>query len=303
MSLKPSDVGRFLLALLAVAAIGLVVVVRVTHRPAARPPASPAQPPSVASASAPQACDPPAWRAAAQANARSLATLAWSPFGRAESGWRIYAAAVGRLIGSTCPPDTAGFAAAYGRWQQGQTLAPDGVFKPEEFERMKNRMALERPFVQFTSKGLCPGPPPPQALEAATAAEGYGGKVVSLRRGALAAYRRMVADARADGAVAGADDFKLISGYRGPEEEAARCADGGCNTVSKASCSAHRTGLAADIFLGRAAGSDPVSTDEANRKAIVATPAYRWLVTHADRYGFLNYPFEPWHWEWTGEPP
>jgi zinc D-Ala-D-Ala carboxypeptidase len=21
------------------------------------------------------------------------------------------------------------------------------------------------------------------------------------------------------------------------------------------------------------------------------------------RFGFVNYPFEPWHWEWTGEPP
>ena len=36
---------------------------------------------------------------------------------------------------------------------------------------------------------------------------------------------------------------------------------------------------------------------------MVAAPAYRWLVANADRFGFVNYPFEPWHWEWTGEPP
>ena len=27
------------------------------------------------------------------------------------------------------------------------------------------------------------------------------------------------------------------------------------------------------------------------------------LVTRATRFGFVNYPFEPWHWEWTGEAP
>lgn len=309
--LKPSDVGRFLIALLILAVIGLGVVYRVTHHPASRLApalASAPAPDRQATASpsadlAPLGCDAAAWRAAAQVNARSLVSLQWSPFGQPETGWSVYAPAVGRLIGSQCPPQTAGFAAAYARWQAGQALAPDGVFKPDEFTRLKNRMALARPFVQFTARGVCPAAPPPEALEAATAAEGYGGKIVSLRRGALAAYRRMVADARADGALTAPDDFKLISGYRGPDEEALRCADGGCDTVHKAGCSAHRTGLAADIYLGRAPGSDPVSTDEGNRKAIVATPAYRWLVAHADRYGFLNYPFEPWHWEWTGEAP
>jgi LAS superfamily LD-carboxypeptidase LdcB len=33
------------------------------------------------------------------------------------------------------------------------------------------------------------------------------------------------------------------------------------------------------------------------------TPAYRWLVANAGRFGFVNYVFEPWHWEWTGEAP
>jgi LAS superfamily LD-carboxypeptidase LdcB len=36
---------------------------------------------------------------------------------------------------------------------------------------------------------------------------------------------------------------------------------------------------------------------------MTTTPTYQWLVAHAHRYGFVNYPFEPWHWEWTGEAP
>jgi LAS superfamily LD-carboxypeptidase LdcB len=31
--------------------------------------------------------------------------------------------------------------------------------------------------------------------------------------------------------------------------------------------------------------------------------AFRWLVANAYRHGFVNYAFEPWHWEWTGEAP
>jgi LAS superfamily LD-carboxypeptidase LdcB len=33
------------------------------------------------------------------------------------------------------------------------------------------------------------------------------------------------------------------------------------------------------------------------------TATYRWLLANAGRFGFVNYPFEPWHWEWTGEAP
>jgi LAS superfamily LD-carboxypeptidase LdcB len=58
-----------------------------------------------------------------------------------------------------------------------------------------------------------------------------------------------------------------------------------------------------DIDLGAAPGSRIDSSDDANRLYLSRTPVYRWLVRNADRFGFVNYPFEPWHWEWTGEPP
>ena len=32
------------------------------------------------------------------------------------------------------------------------------------------------------------------------------------------------------------------------------------------------------------------------------TTEYRWLVANAVTYGFLPSAYEPWHWEWTGEP-
>jgi LAS superfamily LD-carboxypeptidase LdcB len=45
------------------------------------------------------------------------------------------------------------------------------------------------------------------------------------------------------------------------------------------------------------------SSADANRLYQVGTPAYRWLVANAARFGFVNYVFEPWHWEWIGQAP
>jgi D-alanyl-D-alanine carboxypeptidase len=301
VNMKASDVLRFLLAIAGVAAFALLVVLRVTsHGSAARPSATAPPPPAVGPS--PVGCDASGWEAPTEANRRSLTSLAWSPFGRVETGWETYAPLVRREIGSACRPATSAFAAAYAAWQQRHGMAADGVFKPEDFHRMLAEIELRRPFVQQTAKGLCPAAPADTALAAAAPAETYGGKPVQLREAALSAYRRMVAAARAAG-VAHHDELKLVSGYRGPVEEAARCADGGCNTVTRAHCSAHRTGLAMDLYLDPAPGEDPTSTEDQNRRVMARTSAYRWLVLHADRFGFLPYPFEPWHWEWTGEPP
>ena len=304
MSIKASDVARFLAGLALVAVVlGFVAFRVVRHVEAPTAPSVVAPAPPAAPKEDRQACGGAAWTPAAQANRASLETLAWTPFGRPETGWATYAPLTAREIATGCPADTPGFAAALARWQSAHGLPADGVFRPEAFARMLAVVELRRPFVRLTAKGICPAPPDEAGLAAAEPEEGYGRKVVRMRPGALAAYRRMAAAARAAGVAADPDDFKLISGFRGPAEEAARCADAACDTVSRARCSAHRTGLAADIYLGRAADADPVSSEEANRRAIARTRAYRWLTANADRFGFLNYPFEPWHWEWTGEPP
>jgi len=287
---------------MAVVVLALVVVfVRVVRN--VERTTAPAGPPPAAARQDREACRDARWRAAAAANRASLEALAWTPFGRPEIGWATYAPLIGREIGSGCAPETEGFAAALARWQQAHDRLADGVLEPGEFARMNVAMELRRPFVQLTAKGICPAAPPEDQLAAARPDESYGRKIVRLRSDALAAYRRMAAAARAAGVVADPDAFKLISGFRGPEEEAARCAGGDCNIVTKARCSAHRTGLALDIHLGRGAGSDPVSAAEDNRRALSRTRAYRWLVKNADRFGFLNYPYEPWHWEWTGAAP
>lgn len=271
-------------------------------------PSPPPKPPAALPRATPPAARSPACGGggdpAAQANARSADTAAWSPFGRVEHGWRIYAPLVAREIGADCPPESAGFAHALEDWRARLQLPGGGVLDEPTLKRMAVGWLLRRPFVQKMRAG-CPPAPRTDALLEARPEEGFAGKQVAALAPALLAYRRMVAQARADSGEIARDPHLLtiFSAYRGPTEEAARCAGGGCNRMTKASCSAHRTGTALDLYLGAAPGHAPESSDDANRRFQASSTAYRWLAAHADRFGFIPYPFEPWHWEWAGDTP
>ncbi len=326
MRFKASDALRFL-AGLAVAALVLgFVVLRVTRHapaPASFISSSAPSPTAVTGSLSPSQPAPPAPapehsaalseancgngpEPAARANAASLQTLAWSPFGRPETGWATYAPLIGREINTSCAPGTPGFALALAQWETARHLAADGVLNATVFTALRNAIELRRPFVQVSAKGVCPEPPAPGALASATLAEDYGGKPVQLRAGALAAYRQMADAARREDPAIAADprNLTIFSGFRSPADDDARCTrENNCDNVVRSTCSAHRTGLAMDLYVGQAPGFTPDSSAEANRAFMTTTPAYRWLVANADRFGFVPYPFEPWHWEWTGEAP
>ena len=239
---------------------------------------------------------------AVQANALSLTSAPWSVFGRPETGWAVYAPLVAREVGTACAPDRAGFAEALKTWQATHGLAATGAMTAPTLQALKLVWLARRPFVAATRGGACPPPPADELLITARPDEGYRGKVVRLHARALDAYRRLVAAARSERPEIAADPrlLTIVSGYRGPDEEAARCTGlGSCGTPSMARCSAHRTGTALDLLLSSEAGSAPASSDDANRQLQSRSPAYRWLVANADRFGFTPYPFEPWHWEYT----
>jgi hypothetical protein len=247
---------------------------------------------------------PPDLAAAALYNGQGLTDLAFAPFGRPEHGWAVYGPLVTAEIDAHGPPDTPAFAADLARWQGAHGLSPNGAMDPATFNALKAVWQGRRPFVA-ASRRACPPPPPDSALAQVPARESYGGKVMRLNPDALAAYGRMAAAARAETPALRSDPrlLTLFSAYRDPDADAARCVrEANCQGVTRASCSAHRTGMAVDIYLGAAPGFPPDSSDDINRLAIAEGPAYRWLVAHAGAYGFVPYAFEPWHWEWTGEP-
>lgn len=312
MSFKPSEALRFLLGLVVTVVVLLLLVLRVTscapQTATGNPPGPPIvatqPPPPVAAPATPAECLDPAFAGQAQANATSLTSLLWQPFGRYEVGWETYVPLISREIATACPPTSPAFAAAFARWQKGQGVAASGLMNEADFQRLRGVAQLRRPFVQLAAQKICPEPTL-GVLEPNRSGEGYGGKQVFLRPTAFAAYRRMVAEARKDPAIAAdARNLQIFSGYRSPAVDAQRCkTEGNCDGVVRATCSAHRTGLAIDLYVGQAPGFGPDSTADANRLFMSRTPTYRWLVANADRFGFVNYPFEPWHWEWTGEAP
>ena len=244
-------------------------------------------------------CSSPGPSPAAIDNARTLHNEPLTPFGVQETGWAVYAPLIAHEIETGCPPETPGFATAFARWEVAHGRPATGRVDAATLSALGTVWLLRRPFVLAMKFG-CPASPAESALAKADPTESYGGKTILARPGALDAYRKMRTAALQD--LGGAPDLlRIASAFRGPEEEAAKCADGGCGGPARAHCSAHRTGLAFDFDLGARPGGQRFSTANEDRLYLAGTPAYRWLVAHAGRYGFAPYPYEPWHWEWTGE--
>ena len=301
------------MAVLAVLAIGALIAWTwfgpsspVPGGPAPGKPTAIAARPAVPWPPAPERCTADtAFASAATANAASLTGAAWSAFGRPEIGWEIYAPLTAREIGTQCAPDSPGFARALAAWQHGGQVGSGGVMDELTLVRLRAVWLARRPFVVAMAHG-CPPPPPADGLVWASTEEGFWGKPIQLRPATLAAYRAMVAAARGEAPEIAANHrlLTIFSGYRDPAADALACATTAtCGTITRARCSAHRTGLAMDIYLGSAPGSPPELSADPNRLYESRSAAYRWMVVNASRFGFVNYPFEPWHWEWTGEAP
>lgn len=318
MSIKPSEALRFLGAVALAVILGGLLIFRVTScAPVAQAPPAPSvnipTGPDITAAGPPPPaapfggdCQAPAWRDAALRNGVTLRTLAWAPFRRPETGWEVYAPLISREIGSACSPASSGFAAALAAWQGRHGLKADGIMSDALFATLRTTVQRRRPVVLGAIKGVCTPGPPESTLAVGAPAEGYGGKAVILRPRALAAYRQLVAAARAEEPDIRRDprNLTVFSSYRSPQADAARCVrDGNCDGVVRATCSPHRTGLALDLYVGQAPGFGPDSSADPNRLFMTRTPTYRWMLANAHRFGFVNYPFEPWHWEWTGETP
>jgi len=245
------------------------------------------------------------WDGAAFANAMSLTTLEWTPFDRMEWGWETYLPLIQREIGSRCAPSSGRFAQALAAFQIRYQLPANGVFDAATFQVLRGLLQERRPFVMARVRlEPCPAPPSLSDLGYLVAEEEHADRLTRLlRRDVLDAYRNMVAAARAEVWEVANDPEKLqiFSGFRDPEADAARCAQqGNCDGLRRAVCSPHRTGTAVDLYVGHAPGLAVDDTSPASRLYMSQTPTYQWLVRNAGRFGFVNYVYEPWHWEWVG---
>ena len=127
-----------------------------------------------------------------------------------------------------------------------------------------------------------------------------------VERQTYAAYKRLVAAAVADsslklairrnGELAPSEKrLKIISAFRSQEhQERLRKQEPTAGRAGLARQSPHLTGRTLDLYVG----GEPVETKDQNRLLQTSTPIYRWLVRHADKFGFHPYFYEPWHWEY-----
>jgi len=128
-----------------------------------------------------------------------------------------------------------------------------------------------------------------------------------VERRTYAAYKEMLAAAIADPSLnlahtsanelASKESYlKIVSAYRSRDyQDDLRRKSPNSGTAGLAVNSPHFTGRALDLYIG----GDPVDTKDSNRALQVKTPAYRWLVRNAERFGFRPYFYEPWHWEYV----
>ena len=259
-------------------------------------------------AAAQEVCDreESAYAAAAQANGITLYAMEWAPFGPREMGWETYAPLIQKELGTGCDPSSPAFAEKLAVFQTLHNLASTGQMDAATFTVLRGLWQERRPFIMARVRGECPAPPPLSELAYLTAGEEHAERLTRMaRRDVLEAYRAMVAAARAEVPEIAAEPelLQIFSSFREPAADAARCArDGNCDGVRRAVCSAHRTGTALDIYVGHLLGYGVDSTHTHNRRYMSQTPTYRWLVRNAERFGFVPYAFEPWHWEWVGPP-
>ena len=265
---------------------------------------SPVKPTSLVRAVNPASANAaPALVAAAEKNAVLKNELNWTFGGKPQRGWYLYTLLIAQTLNSQNDSATTDFAAALAVWQRQMGLSSEGVLDEESWMAMLSQWQNNR-IQDRTLAG------PDQLLTAPSSDFFDPDRLVELRqveRKTYAAYKQMVAAAIADPTLklphtaSGelAPDlkyFKIISAFRSREyQDRLRREAPNAGSAGLAVNSPHFTGRALDIYVG----GDPVDTRDSNRAVQVETPAYRWLVRNAGRFGFRPYFYEPWHWEYV----
>lgn len=236
-----------------------------------------------------------AFSAVATQNAVLRNEVNWTFGGKQQRGWYLYDLLIGKTLDTPHDPITNDFAATLAKWQKKRGLRSDGLLDEASLMKLVSHWQSDR------LKSRTPATPAQLVLAPAT--DFYdSGRATELRqveRNTYEAYKKMIAAAHADPALnlKSTDKYlKIISAFRSPEyQEQLRRQSPNAGRAGLAVNSPHFTGRALDIYVG----GSPVDTKDSNRAIQVNTPAYRWLVRNAERFGFRPYFYEPWHWEYV----
>jgi hypothetical protein len=236
-----------------------------------------------------------AFAAAATQNVQLRNELSWTFGGKQQRGWYLYDLLIGKTLDTQDDATSSDFAAAVASWQKRAKLPADGVLDQDAFMRLVSQWQSNR----MKNRGVAD----PSQLVMGSPSDFYdpsrAPEMRQVERNTYAAYQEMIAAAHADPSLKiGPRDkyLKIISSFRTPEyQNQLRQKSPNSGSAGLAVNSPHFTGRALDLYVG----GDPVDTKDSNRAIQVNTPAYRWLVHNAERFGFRPYFYEPWHWEYV----
>jgi D-alanyl-D-alanine carboxypeptidase len=275
----PSRILKTRMKYFGIILIGLTVVVSAqSPRPRTKP--------TVASTSS--------FATAAATNVTLRNELTWTFGGKQQRGWYLYDLLIGKTLDTHHDAASSGFAAALATWKRKRGLSADGLLDEHALMSMVSQWQSNR----LRNRAVAQ----PDQLLIAPAADFYdpsrADELRQVERNTYAAYKEMLAAAKADPDLKlPAKYLKIISAFRSREyQENLRKKSPNAGSAGLAvNNSPHFTGRALDLYVG----GDPVDTKDANRAIQVNTPAYRWLVRNAERFGFRPYFYEPWHWEYV----
>lgn len=244
-----------------------------------------------------------AFAAAATQNATLRDELTWKFGGKQQHGWYLYNLLISKTLDTEHDTDTSDFAAAIAKWQKRTGLGMSGILDENSLMRMISQWQSDRLKTRdVADPSQLMTAPPADFFDPSRAPE-----LRQVERNTYAAYKKMLAAAIADPTLklahTSSEDlaakeqyFKIVSAFRSRDyQDELRRKSPNSGSAGLAVNSPHFTGRALDLYVG----GDPVDTKDANRAIQVNTPAYRWLVRNAERFGFRPYFYEPWHWEYV----
>lgn len=228
---------------------------------------------------------------ASKKNAVLVKTARWT-FGRPQTGFLIYIPLIQQTIGSDADYDTAEFARALKQWQLSKGYEnANGILDVQAFLFLKEQWQADRKTQKASTQPMTSIAPTfrydPKREE----------EYCQIGEKTYVAYQKMVEAARKEGITG--DDLKIVSSNRDPARlKQIQKSIGDKKKLGftiAAKNSVHFTGRALDLYVG----GEPVSTKDSNRMIQVKSKAYQWLLKNAGRFGFKNYFYEPWHWEYV----
>jgi uncharacterized protein YcbK (DUF882 family) len=237
-----------------------------------------------------------AFAAAATTNVTLRNDLTWIFGGKQQRGWYLYDLLIGKTLYAKHDPTTSDFAASVASWQKRRGIAADGVLDEDALMAMVSQWQGNRLKDRtYATPDQLLTAPPSDFYDPSRAEE-----LRQVERKTYAAYKEMIAAAMGDPMLKLAPSqkyFKIVSAFRSREyqENLRRQSPNAGSAGLAVNNSPHFTGRALDLYVG----GSPVDTKDSNRAIQVNTPAYRWLVENAERFGFRPYFYEPWHWEYV----